>query len=26
MADKEQENRIINMKAELEILMRRVDK
>ena len=26
MADKEQENRIINMRAELEILMRRVDK
>ena len=26
MADKEQENRIINMKAELEILMRRVNK
>ena len=26
MADKEQENRIINMKAELEILMRRVSK
>lgn len=26
MADKEQENRIINMKAVLEILMRRVDK
>jgi len=26
MADTEQENRIINMRAELEILMRRVDK